>query len=135
MHHRRQTAPVILIIENDPGNRFLLEKILSMAGYGYRSVGNGQEALDLLDRETVSLILTDVSMPVLDGYSMTRQIREKPGYGMTPIIAVTAHAFGNEREQALLMGCTDLIVKPYRPRELLDRVAQYLPKLEKKSER
>ena len=67
--------PTILIIENEVSNRILIERVLSTRGYRCISASNGQEALNILDREYVNLILTDLSMPVLDGYRTTQLIR------------------------------------------------------------
>lgn len=122
-----QEMPIILLIENDAGNRMLAERILALSGYGCVAVSNGQEALRLLDQQHFDLILTDLSMPVLDGFRMAMLIRARPELAQIPIVALTAHAFDAERQQALRMGCTDLLVKPYRPKELLAMVARYLP--------
>jgi two-component system cell cycle response regulator DivK len=65
-------------------------------------------------------------MPVLDGYRTTERIRQRPGGATLPIVAVTAHALGGDRERAFLSGCTDYLVKPFRPRELLQLVARLL---------
>src|SRR5436190_24120561 len=87
--------PTILIVENEISNRILIEKVLSTRGYRCLSASNGREALDLLDREVVDLILTDLSMPVLDGYRTIQLIRARPRISQVPIIAVTAYAFND----------------------------------------
>ncbi len=97
--------PTILIVENEVSNRILIEKVLSTRGYRCLSASNGREALDLLDREAVDLILTDLSMPVLDGYRTTQLIRERPGMARVPIVAVTAYALSDENEAALKLHC------------------------------
>src|SRR5690349_17576071 len=90
--------PVILVIENEVSNRLLIERVLSTRGYHCLSASNGREALDILDREQVDLILTDLSMPVLDGYRTTQLIRARPGLEQIPIVAVTAFALSDEGE-------------------------------------
>src|SRR5579875_89064 len=90
----------ILIVENEVSNRILIERVLSTRGYRCLSASNGREALDLLDRERVDLILTDLSMPVLDGYRTTQLIRARPGMADVPIVAVTAFALNDEGEAA-----------------------------------
>ena len=122
-----QEAPIILLIENDAGNRFLAERILALSGYRCISASNGREALQMLEFHAFDLILTDLSMPVLDGFRVAKLIRERPEFAHIPIVALTAHAFDAERQKALRMGCTDLLVKPYRPKELLAMIARYLP--------
>jgi CheY-like chemotaxis protein len=125
---QRQTYhhPTILIIENDAGNRLLAERILSISGYHYLSAASGEEALRLLESEPVDLILTDLSMPALDGFGLARLVRERPALAHIPIVAITAHAVASEQQKALRAGCTDLLIKPYRPKELLAMVERHL---------
>src|SRR5438046_5712471 len=104
--------PKILIIENEVSNRLLIERVLSTRGYRCLSASNGQEALDILDREGVDLILTDLSMPVLDGYRATQLIRARPHLANVPIVAVTAFALHDEVEIAKQIGCTEYLTKP-----------------------
>lgn len=120
-------APTILIIENEASNRILIERVLSTRGYRCLSASNGLEALNLLDRERVNLILTDLSMPVMDGYRMTQLIRERPGLERVPIVAVTAYAQSDENEAALRIGCNEYLTKPFKPRQLLEVVERLLP--------
>lgn len=119
--------PAILIVENEASNRILIERVLSTRGYRCISATNGQEALDVLDREHVDLILTDISMPVLDGYRTTQLIRARPHLANVPIVAVTAYALSDEGEAAKRIGCTEYLTKPFKPRQLLDLVARLLP--------
>ncbi|GAC1397991.1 MAG: hypothetical protein NVS4B12_22530 [Ktedonobacteraceae bacterium] len=120
-------TPAILIVENEASNRILIERVLSTRGYRCISATNGQEALDLLDHEQVDLILTDLSMPVLDGYRTTQLIRSRPHLANVPIVAVTAFALSDEGEAAKRIGCTEYLTKPFKPRQLLELVARLLP--------
>jgi CheY-like chemotaxis protein len=120
-------SPAILIVENEASNRILIERVLSTRGYHCISATNGQEALNVLDREHVDLILTDLSMPVLDGFRTTQLIRARPHLATVPIVAVTAHALSDEGEAAKQIGCTEYLTKPFKPRQLLDLVARLLP--------
>ena len=120
--------PTILIIENEVSNRILIERVLSTRGYRCISASNGQEALDMLDHERVDLILTDLSMPVLDGYRTTQLIRARPGMEHVPIVAVTAYAWNDEGEAAMHIGCNEYLTKPFKPRQLLEVVDRLLPK-------
>jgi len=119
--------PTILIVENEVSNRLLIEKVLSTQGYRCLSASNGREALDVLDREAVDLILTDLSMPVLDGYRTIQLIRERPGMAHIPIVAVTAYALNDENEAAMHIGCNEYLTKPFKPRQLLEVVERLLP--------
>jgi CheY-like chemotaxis protein len=116
----------VLIVENEDNNRRLVEQILDFAGYPHLSATNGIEALDLLGREQVDVVLIDLSMPILDGYRTTELIRQRPECAALPIVAVTAHAMSEDRELALRAGCTEYLAKPFRPNELLTVVARML---------
>jgi CheY-like chemotaxis protein len=116
----------ILIIENEVSNRILIERVLSTRGYRCLSATNGYEALEKLDHEHVDLILTDLSMPVLDGYRTTQLIRSRPGMEQIPIVAVTAYALSDEGEAARQIGCTEYLTKPFKPRQLLEVVERLL---------
>jgi len=120
--------PIILIIENEVSNRILIERVLSTRGYHCISASNGQEALNILDKEYVDLILTDLSMPVLDGYRTTQLIRERPALAHVPIVAVTAYALNDENEAAMQIGCNEYLTKPFKPRQLLEVVDRLLPR-------
>jgi CheY-like chemotaxis protein len=119
--------PTILIIENEVSNRILIERVLSTRGYRCISASNGLEALNILDHEGVDLILTDLSMPVLDGYRTTQLIRERPALSNVPIVAVTAYALNDENEAAMRIGCNEYLTKPFKPRQLLEVVDRLLP--------
>jgi len=118
--------PAILIIENEVSNRILVERVLSTRGYRCISASHGREALQILDHEQVDLILTDLSMPVLDGYRTTQLIRARPGMDKVPIIAVTAFALSDEGEAARQVGCTEYLTKPFKPKQLLEVVERLL---------
>lgn len=118
----------ILVVENEVSNRILIERVLSTRGYRCLSASNGYEALSILDHEQVDLILTDLSMPVLDGYRTTQLIRARPGMATVPIVAVTAFALNDEGEAAKQIGCTEYLTKPFKPRQLLEVVDRLLPK-------
>lgn len=118
----------ILIVENEVSNRILIEKVLSTRGFRCLSASNGREALDILDHESVDLILTDLSMPVLDGYRTTQLIRARPSLERVPIVAVTAYALNDENEAAMQIGCNEYLTKPFKPRQLLEVVDRLLPR-------
>jgi CheY-like chemotaxis protein len=103
----------------------LLEKILGFAGFRCLTACNGLEALEVFDREGPDLILTDISMPIMDGYQTVAAIRARLDGATVPIVAVTAHAMTGDREQAIEQGCTEYLAKPYRPGDLL-RVVERL---------
>jgi CheY-like chemotaxis protein len=113
-------------VENEEHNRRLTESILTFAGYHCVSARHGQEALEIFECERPDLVLTDIAMPVMDGYEATESMRAHPRGARVPIVAVTAHAMSGDREQALRRGCDEYLAKPYRPRHLLEVVERLL---------
>ena len=126
-HAVNSRQPTILVVENEVSNRILIERVLSTRGYRCISASNGLEALTILDSEQVDLILTDLSMPILDGYRATQLIRARPNMAHVPIVAVTAYALNDESEAAMQIGCTEYLTKPFKPRQLLEVVDRLLP--------
>ncbi len=120
----------ILLVEDGADNRALLALYLRMAGTTVSEAENGQVACDLVDDgrkrgESFDLIIIDMQMPVLDGYSATRSLRAGGFEG--PIIALTAHAMPEDRKKCLDAGCTDYLSKPVSRDLLLCTVAAHLP--------
>jgi len=89
---------------------------------------NGKQAIDLLARETVSIILMDCQMPEMDGFQATKHIRATEGVGEhTPIIAVTANGMSKDRQMCLDSGMDDYIKKPIKPQEMKQILQRWLP--------
>lgn len=116
----------VLVAENEENNRLLMEQILSMAGFRCVSAANGIEVLTALDRQRVDVVLLDLSMPVMDGYRTAQMIRQRADGAQLPVVAVTGYALEEDRVQALAVGCTDYLAKPFRPHELLAVVERML---------
>jgi len=117
----RLAAANILVVEDGPTNRKLITVILEQAGATVVVAENGQIGLDLGRDGSFDLILMDMQMPVMDGYTSTTKLREA---GITvPIVALTAHAMSGAREECLTAGCSDYMTKPIVPAKLLDLVA------------
>jgi CheY-like chemotaxis protein len=116
----------ILVVENDEQGRRLIEQILAFSGYVSISAANGQEALEVLDRAPVDLVLMDLSMPVLDGYQTVERMRRRPEYAEAPIVAVSGHTTGEERDLALRSGFSEYLSKPFRPAELVRLIDRLL---------
>jgi CheY-like chemotaxis protein len=115
----------ILYIEDAPDNRDLVTQMLD-ALYEVDTAANGEEGLELARRRRPDLILMDVSLPVVDGLTCTRLIRQDPDLRDIPIIALTAHCMVGDRERALDAGCDGFLPKPFRLAELRSSVAELL---------
>ncbi len=110
----------LLLTEDNPVNRKLATALLEKHGYQYFVAEDGREALAILKRETVDVVLMDLQMPVMDGFEAIRAIRaqEQRQGGHLPIIALTAHAMQGDRERCLEAGADDYVSKPIRTAEL-----------------
>jgi len=117
---------LILVVEDDYNNKELAVKILKFFGYQTACAVNGEEAIEMIKKVKPDLILMDLSLPIMDGWQATSLIRKIPDCKDIPIIAVTAHAMGGDKEIALEAGCTAYISKPYCPKQLVEIIQQYL---------
>lgn len=115
----------ILVVEDYPDSRILMRFILEGCGYEVLEAGNGQEAVDILQFETPDLILMDMSMPVMDGITATKVIRNSENNSHIPIIAVTAHGKALYKE-AIQAGCNDLLAKPVDCESLNPVIRKYI---------
>lgn len=112
----------VLVVDDDPDVRQLVEMKLRLDGIETLVAKNGQEALDVLAAEHVDLVVLDVMMPVMDGIETCRRIREDESNAALPIIMLTAKAQAADIQSGFSTGATDYVVKPFSPRELLSRV-------------
>jgi len=118
----------ILLVEDNPINQELASDLLVSAGVVLRMAGNGQEALNWLEREPFDLVLMDCQMPVMDGYAATRALRQQPQWRELPVIAMTANAMVGDREKVLAAGMSDHIAKPIRVDDLYATLARWIHK-------
>ncbi len=114
----------ILVVEDNVINQSLIKHLFKNWKLNYDLAVNGQEALEKLQAQKYMLILMDIQMPVMDGYSTTKEIRQTLKL-KTPIIAMTAHALAGEREKCLQYGMDDYISKPLRENQLHQLINQY----------
>ncbi len=117
----------VLLVEDNAVNQLVAKGMLSKAGCEVLLAINGVEALEVLEREAIDLVLMDCNMPVMDGYEATRRIRQQPRWNDLPIIALTANALPDERERCRAAGMNDYLAKPFRRDELLALLNQWLP--------
>ena len=114
----------ILIVEDDQELRQLFSHVLLKNGYTVKGVSNGQEGLDAIDQSYFDLIISDVMMPVMDGYEMVRQLRESGN--ATPVLMITAKDTFDDMRQGFLSGTDDYMVKPVNVNEMVLRVGALL---------
>jgi DNA-binding response OmpR family regulator len=114
----------IMVVEDDPNTRKLLQAILSQNGYDIIPAENGEDALELLDKKHVDLIVLDIMMPKMDGYQFTEILRES-GCNL-PILMVTAKETPQDKKKGFIIGTDDYMVKPFDEEELILRIAALL---------
>jgi two-component system cell cycle response regulator DivK len=112
----------ILLVEDNEMNRDMLSRRLERRGYQVVIAVDGAEGVRMAQAEAPALILMDMSLPVLDGWEATRQIKAAPATGSIPIIALTAHAMSGDREKAIEAGCDDFDTKPVDLPRLLAKI-------------
>jgi CheY-like chemotaxis protein len=117
----------LLLIEDNDMNRDMLARRLTRRGYTVVQAIDGHQGIDMARTIQPDLILMDLSLPVLDGWEATRQLRARSETATIPIIALTAHALTGERERSLEAGCNDYETKPIDFARLLDKIARLLP--------
>jgi CheY-like chemotaxis protein/HPt (histidine-containing phosphotransfer) domain-containing protein len=113
-----------LLVEDGRDNQRLLSTQLKMAGAEVVIAENGQIAVDLVSSETFDLILMDMQMPVMNGYTATRELRRREF--KLPIIALTAYAMAEDRAECMACGCTDYLTKPVERQVLLQTIKYHL---------
>jgi two-component system cell cycle response regulator DivK len=118
----------ILLIEDNELNRDMLSRRLKRKGYEVVIALDGVEGVAMARSEAPDLILMDMSLPALDGWEATRQLKATPETQAIPVIALTAHAMAGDREQALAAGCDDYDTKPIEFKRLLTKMKALLEK-------
>jgi two-component system cell cycle response regulator DivK len=116
----------ILYVEDAYENRVLIRRILEAEGYIVLEAENAHNALKVIDAETPDLILMDINMPEMDGYTLTNRLRMRPALENTPILALTANVLRGDRERTLKAGCDGYIQKPIDVDTFSDHIGQYL---------
>jgi CheY-like chemotaxis protein len=145
----------VLIVEDDPGSRSILRQLLEQVEFDVIEGANGQEAVELYHSQKPDLIWMDIRLPAMDGFEATRKIRElqlkaqssnpkvkeiedrgqntnsafripHSEFKRVPIIALTASAFEEDRDKVLAAGCDDFVRKPFREKDIFEKMAQHL---------
>ena len=114
--------PKILLVEDDEMNRDMLGRRLMRKGFEIIEAVDGAAAVETAISEQPDLILMDMSLPVLDGWSATKKIKSQAGTENIPVIALTAHAMAGDRDKALAAGCNDYDTKPIEFKRLVGKI-------------
>ena len=114
----------ILVVDDDKNTRRLMQAVLEAEGYGVSTAGNGEEALAVMDRESVDLVVLDIMMPQMDGYEFTKTLRAADNN--LPILMVSAKQLPADRKQGFLVGTDDYMTKPIDEEEMLLRIKALL---------
>lgn len=117
---------VILHVEDNFDNRLLIRRLLQSTGYQVLEAENAEEAREILKGNHPDLILMDINMPDVDGYTLTNEIKNMPQQSGVPIIAITANVMKGDRERTLNAGCDGYIEKPIDVDRFLDQIAQFM---------
>ena len=116
----------ILYVEDNPENRLLIRRVLQAEGYQILEAENATRALEMLHTHQPDLILMDINLPEVDGYTLTNQIKSLPGLESVPIVAMTANVMKGDRERTLQAGCDGYIQKPVDVDTLPGQIHNYL---------
>ena len=116
----------ILVVEDNPDNMTLIVDVLTSLNYEVIQATDGQRGVELVDEQRPDLVLMDLSLPKMDGWTATRKIKAEDDLRLIPIIALTAHAMVGDRERAIEAGCDDYVSKPINIQELDAKLKKFL---------
>ncbi len=118
--------PKLLLVEDNEMNRDMLSRRLRHRGFEVTLAADGAECLRMAAAAAPDLILMDMSLPVVDGWEVTRRLKAAPETSAIPIIALTAHAMDTDRDKALAAGCDEYETKPVELPRLLEKIGRLL---------
>ncbi len=116
----------LLLVEDNEINQIIAQELLESVGYTIDVAGNGQEALEMLDKKSYAAVLMDIQMPIMDGLTAARKIRQSPQYKDLVIIAMSAHAMEKDHKLSLESGMNEHITKPIDPQVLFSTLEKWL---------
>ena len=117
---------VILYVEDNPDNRSLIRRVLEAENYAVVEAINANQALEKLESGNVDLVLMDINMPDMDGYTLTAKIKAIQKFSTIPIVAVTANVMRGDREKSLGAGCDGYIQKPIDIDTLSQQIERFI---------
>jgi two-component system chemotaxis response regulator CheY len=116
----------ILAVDDSVSMRQMVAFTLKAAGHTVTDAADGKQALEIAQREAFDLVLTDVNMPVMDGITLTKELRALPAYRFTPILVLTTEAGMDMKQKGKAAGATGWLVKPFNPDQLLSTLKRVL---------
>jgi two-component system cell cycle response regulator DivK len=116
----------ILYVEDNPDNRLLIRRILEAEHFTVLEAGNAYQAMHFIESQPPDLILMDINLPEVDGYTLTAQLKARTDLRCVPIIALTANVMRGDRERTLQAGCDGYIQKPIDVDTLPNQINRYL---------
>ena len=116
---------VVLHVEDNPENRMLVRRILQASDFTIHEAETATQTLELLEKIKPGLILMDINIPEMDGYTLTHKIKSMPGMSAIPVVAITANVMKGDREKSLQAGCDGYIQKPIDVDTFVDLVEKY----------
>ncbi|MCI0394860.1 MAG: response regulator [Chloroflexi bacterium] len=119
-------APLILYVEDNPDNRLLVYRVLRAEGFNVETVPDGPSGLEFVENHIPDLILMDINLPKIDGYTMTARLKQRQELVNVPIIALTANVMKGDREKTIAAGCDGYIQKPINVDRLGDQIRAFL---------
>lgn len=118
----------ILYVEDNNENRALVRRVLEAEQFAVFEAANAAQALEKIQAENPDLILMDMNMPEVDGYTLTKHIKGIPGFENIPIVALTANVMHGDREKSMQAGCAGYIQKPIDIDRIVQQVEDHMPK-------
>jgi two-component system chemotaxis response regulator CheY len=119
-------AHTLLIVDDSASMRQMVSFTLKDAGYDIIAATNGKDALTKLDGAKISMVITDLNMPEMDGIELIKQLRGKAGFKFTPIVMLTTESQDSKKMAGKQAGASGWIVKPFKPDQLLDTVKKFV---------
>ncbi|HVF55139.1 MAG TPA: response regulator [Pyrinomonadaceae bacterium] len=121
-HEADKGKPLALVVDDAPDVTEMIAMLMSIAGYDVVKAFSAAEAFDRARQEHFTVVVSDIGMPVMNGYELAEALRALPAYRDVPLIAVTGFAMYDDRERALSSGFNDFLTKPINPMDLIDLV-------------
>jgi two-component system chemotaxis response regulator CheY len=123
---KAQMARLVLTVDDSPSIRLMMQLTLSGEGYEVKQTTDGVEALEFARNHSADLVLTDINMPRMDGFTLIRELRMLPAYKVVPMLVLTTESTQDKKTLGKEAGATGWLVKPFNPQQLLAAIARVL---------